>query len=377
MFEITEFKLFKKGYMGVEAQIKAFYESPEDGRTIVESGSRSRSLPIGEMLRKEIKKLKYSYLVLTGHWIQPFNDRFDTEKMEPRVPGEGESYDGPWQVLIDLWQKTVITGAKITPEREFLIKGYLEIIDKKLDGYMAEKAARGETPHLLIDRFRFDSFESSSPEKIGSRLLSRFGHTVFIFFIITPPTETVERAWKRGQTTGRYKAVDDLLYHNIEAYTGMPQLFLRWVNKKKQKVHFEFLDNDVPFGERPKTVAFGWNGEITILDPECMRRLNSYRRINVEATRPEDVYLEALDKEGDLLETFVEKIPNVAFVDPTSSALLAQIRDKECISQTNGFLESIGLRGVVENDGLSDEKGTRKPMKLDVKRQKRFTIGVW
>ena len=131
MFEITEFKLFKKGYMGVEAQIKAFYESPEDGRTIVESGSRSRSLPIGEMLRKEIKKLKYSYLVLTGHWIQPFNDRFDTEKMEPRVPGEGESYDGPWQVLIDLWQKTVITGAKITPEREFLIKGYLEIIDKK------------------------------------------------------------------------------------------------------------------------------------------------------------------------------------------------------------------------------------------------------
>jgi len=131
MFEITEFKLFKKGYMGVEAQIKAFYESPEDGRTIVEGGSRSRSLPIGEMLRKEINKLKYSYLVLTGHWIQPFNDRFDTEKMEPRVPREDESYDGPWQVLIDLWQKTVITGAKITPDREFLIKGYLEIIDKK------------------------------------------------------------------------------------------------------------------------------------------------------------------------------------------------------------------------------------------------------
>lgn len=280
----------------------------------------------------------------------------------------------------DYWRKFMLDYDSLGGQYKYaaMLTGQeLEIIDKKLDGYMAEKAARGETPHLLIDRFRFDSFESSSPEKIGSRLLSRFGHTVFMFFIITPPTETVERAWKRGQTTGRYKAVDDLLYHNIEAYTGMPQLFLRWVNKKKQKVHFEFLDNDVPFGERPKTVAFGWNGEITILDPECMRRLNSYRRINVEATRPEDVYLEALDKEGDLLETFVEKIPNVAFVDPTSSALLAQIRDKECISQTNGFLESIGLRGVVENDGLSDEKGTRKPMKLDVKRQKRFTIGVW
>ncbi len=34
----------------------------------------------------------------------------------------------------------------------------IEIVDLKLDDYMAEKAARGDMPHLLIDRFRFDIF---------------------------------------------------------------------------------------------------------------------------------------------------------------------------------------------------------------------------
>ena len=33
-----------------------------------------------------------------------------------------------------------------------------EIIDRKLDRHMAMKAVRGETSHLLIDRFRFDNF---------------------------------------------------------------------------------------------------------------------------------------------------------------------------------------------------------------------------
>ena len=44
----------------------------------------------------------------------------------------------------------------------------------------------------------------------------------------------VERAWRRGLTTQRHKAVDDLLYHNIEAYTGIPELFFAWRQPTKQ-----------------------------------------------------------------------------------------------------------------------------------------------
>jgi len=143
--------------------------------------------------------------------------------------------------------------------------------------------------HLLIDRFRFDSFAPDSDEA-GSNLLTRFGHYVYMFFLITPPHATVERSWNRGLDVGRYKAVDDLLAHNIEAYTGMPELFFTWAVRTSKIVHFEFLDNSVGAGELPRTIAFGWNGELNILDVKCMLDIDRYRKIDVAATRPEDVY---------------------------------------------------------------------------------------
>jgi hypothetical protein len=89
---------------------------------------------------------------------------------------------------------------------------------------MANRAAEGEMPHLLIDRFRFDSLVPNLEEG-SSRLLTRFGDLVYMFFMITPPEMTVERAWTRGLKVGRYKAVDDILAQNVEAYAGMPELF--------------------------------------------------------------------------------------------------------------------------------------------------------
>ena len=117
----------------------------------------------------------------------------------------------------------------------------------KLDRYMERKYRSGDMTHLLIDRFRFDSFAPDSDEE-GSNLLTRFGHSVFLFFVITPPEQLVERAWKRGLEFGRYKAVDDTLAHAVEAYTGMPNVFFTWVRRSDKRIHFEFLDNSVPLG---------------------------------------------------------------------------------------------------------------------------------
>ena len=276
----------------------------------------------------------------------------------------------------DYWRKFLLDYQSIGEDFKYaaMLTGQeLEIIDKKLDVYMEEKASRAEMPHLLIDRFRFDSFVSSSSQQADGRLLSRFGHTVFMFFIITPPTETVERAWKRGLETGRYKAVDDLLYHNIEAYTGMPQLFLSWVNKTPQKVHFEFLDNDVPYGHRPKSAAFGWNGEITILDADCIRRLSHFRRVNVDATRPEDVYLPPSGQEEDILVKFIEKIPNVTFINPETLALHARIKDGVCLEADDSFLAKTGLAGLIRKS--TDSKPSKT--KAGILAEKKFTVGTW
>ncbi|MFZ2077774.1 MAG: hypothetical protein WAV38_14200 [Xanthobacteraceae bacterium] len=80
-------------------------------------------------------------------------------------------------------------------------------------------------PEERIDRFRFDSFVPNLEEGSG-RLLTRFGNLVYMFFMMTPPQMTVERAWTRGVEVGRYKAVEDILAQNVEAFSGMPSCFL-------------------------------------------------------------------------------------------------------------------------------------------------------
>ncbi len=129
MFEITKFKLFKKGHNGLEVEVKTYFDSP-GGRKIVEPGSRRRYLPIGSALREGINGLKYYYFILTGHWLEVYNDYFDRDLMVPKIPGKDEDYNGPWAALRDLWDKTFITGAEVK-DGGFFITGFLEIIPKK------------------------------------------------------------------------------------------------------------------------------------------------------------------------------------------------------------------------------------------------------
>jgi hypothetical protein len=142
---------------------------------------------------------------------------------------------------------------------------------------------------LLIDRFRFDSFAPDSAEA-GSNFLTRFGQTVYLFFVITPPELLVERAWKRGLEFGRYKAVDDTLAHSVEAYSGIPDVFFTWVRRSDKRIRFEFLDNTVRLGERPRTVAFGDNETFNVLDVKAMLDIDRYARIDVDADSPDRLY---------------------------------------------------------------------------------------
>ena len=142
----------------------------------------------------------------------------------------------------DIWRKFLLDYAALGPAYKYAgtLTGHeVEIIDRKLDGRMANRASKGEMPHLLIDRFRF---ESSVPnlEEGSRRLLTRFGDLVYMFFMITPPEMTVERAGTRGLKVGRYKAVEDILAQNVEAYSGMPELFFMWALIGSKRVHYGF-----------------------------------------------------------------------------------------------------------------------------------------
>jgi hypothetical protein len=215
--------------------------------------------------------------------------------LQRRLAGDiGVSWSEFALISPDIWRKQLLDYATLGPVYKYgaMFTGEeLQIIDQKLDRYMARKAQRGNMSHLLIDRFRFDSFAHDSDEA-GSNLLTRFGHVIYLFFMITPSESLVERAWNRGLEVGRYKAVDDTLAHAVEAYSGMPQLFFTWVQRTDKRVHFEFLDNSVQLGERPRTVAFGWNDTLNVLDVKCMLDVERYRRVNIDATAPEFLYSE-------------------------------------------------------------------------------------
>ena len=230
----------------------------------------------------------------------------------------------------DIWRKYLLDYGALGDAYKYagaFTAHELAIVDQKLDRYMARKAERGGMTHLLIDRFRFDSFAPDS-EQAGSNLLTRFGREVYMFFMITPPHETVERAWRRGLEVGRYKAVDDTLAHNVEAYAGMPDLFFTWALRSGMSVHYEFLDNSVSPGERPRTVAFGRGGELNVLDVRCLLDVDRYRKINVDARGPEEVYpggaAMAPEHNTHFLAACARRLPVVNFADRDTGRIYAR-----------------------------------------------------
>ncbi len=231
----------------------------------------------------------------------------------------------------DIWRKQLIDYDSLGPVFRYAASftgEELQIIDQKLDRYMARKAGRGHMSHLLIDRFRFDSFAPDSNEA-GSNLLTRFGQIVYLFFVITPPASLVERAWNRGLEFGRYKAVDDTLAHSVVAYSGMPQLFFTWIQRTDKRVHFEFLDNSVRLGERPRTIAFGWNDTLNVLDVKCALDVERYRRVDVNATAPELLYSDqsvlAPENNTGFLKQCIDKFREINIADQHTGRIYLRI----------------------------------------------------
>jgi hypothetical protein len=229
----------------------------------------------------------------------------------------------------DVWRRVLLDFSSLGPLYKYagMFTGHeLAIIDQKLDTYLGHKGEQGLLPHLLSDRFRFDSFALDSEE--SRYLLTRFGKRLCYFFMITPPHETVERAWRRGLELGRYKAVDDLLAHNIEAFTGMQRVLFGRALMPNDCLHYEFLDNDVPRGENPLTVAFGWGGEMNVLDVRRMLDIFRYGKINVNAKSPSEVYPDekamAAERNVSFLSNCIRNFPQMNFADRDMGRIYAR-----------------------------------------------------
>jgi hypothetical protein len=246
----------------------------------------------------------------------------------------------------DIWRKQLLDYGELGAAYKYagaFTAEELQIVDQKLDRYMARKHRRGDMTHLLIDRFRFDSFAPDSDEA-GSNLLTRFGQTVYLFFVITPPELLVERAWKRGLEFGRYKAVDDTLAHAVEAYTGIPDVFFTWVRRSDKRIRFEFLDNTVRLGERPRTVAFGDNDTFNVLSVKETLDIERYGRVNVDAASPELLYADrellAPEHNTGFLRRCLQGFRTVNFAEQATGRIYLRIESGSPVSMDGSAFQS-------------------------------------
>ena len=299
----------------------------------------------------------------------------------------------PWEefalISPDIWRKFLLDYSSLGAAYKYAgtMTGHeVEIIDKKLDRHMASKAVRGAMSHLLIDRFRFDSFVPAPEGYESTRLLTRFGDLVYMFFMITPPEMTVERAWTRGLKVGRYKAVDDLLAHNVEAYSGMPELFFTWALDPRRRVHYEFLDNSVAEGRPPRTVAFGWNREMTILSIKSMLDIERFRKINIGAHQPEEVYFAnelAPERNVDFLKRCTRLIAIINFADYDTGRIYARLehgewtwRDEQWFGRLLDDPDAKAGLGAVAADRY-DPAAAKIPARIHLAMEKLHTLGAW
>ena len=304
-------------------------------------GSRDIGRKIGELVKTAIAGEGYDYIpdaktpVLISLKGASAAGKSSLRPMLRQMMAQlGIEDQGYGTISPDIWRRLLLDydalGASYKYAGRFT-SHEINIIDTKLDHYIRAKAERRHSiPHLMVDRFRFDSFASEKITNVLHKTYVRYIDTMYMYFIVTPPAATVERGWERGQQRGRYKAVEDFLGHCIEAYAGMPILLFKWLANSSPRYIFEFLDNSVPKGTYPELIARGTQGSMRIYRPGPFIDIERYQRINVLATAPEQVApaAEELTVANNLgfLRQCIAKIKLIEFVDLDTDAAFLAIR---------------------------------------------------
>jgi len=254
----------------------------------------------------------------------------------------------------DIWRRLLLDFDDLGEAYKYagrLTGQELLVVDSKLDRYIRGKAKRQKAiPHMVVDRFRFDSFSTERISKVLHGTYVRHVDTMYMYFVVTPPHATVERGWERGLESGRYKAVEDFLDHSVEAYVGMPKILFKWIACERPSFKYEFLDNSVPKGTFPRSIAVGTQDEINIVDCSVFVDIERYQKINIMAKTPGDVYPtgppSSVKNNIGFLRQCIRKIPVVNFVDETTGVTYVRVRH--------------GDFRILDNDALSRQLEDRE-----------------
>jgi len=136
---IMKFKLLNEGNDGIVVEAKEYLASGHF--KIVDDVKRTRKVMVSDELKKEVNKLKYFLLNLTGHWIAPYSKFYDNQSYSilPITDAEPSKVH---LLLKYLWNIISVTGAKAT-KKGFLLTGTIEAVEGKKMGF--------STPFITAD----------------------------------------------------------------------------------------------------------------------------------------------------------------------------------------------------------------------------------
>ncbi len=330
----------KRGFLG---QDKAFLVKLCTHHVSNFYGARLIGRIVHELVIKAIAEQNYQIIPETDHAILislKGTSASGKSSLRPRLREFMSSlgiHNGSYGTISpDIWRRLLLDYDSLGEAYKYagrLTSYEVIIIDSKLDQYIRGKAeVRQSIPHLMVDRFRFDSFASEKVSRVLHKTYVKHIDTMYMYFIITPPEETVERGWTRGLDRGRYKSVEDFLAHSVEAYEGIPKLLFKYLSSDQPHYVFEFLDNDVPLNHYPLLIAKGTQGRIDIYDPTGFTNIVRFQKINIMAQTSGEVYPDKnlLDpaKNLDFLRQCIDKINNVNFIDPDSETVYLTFQNR-------------------------------------------------
>lgn len=250
-------------------------------------------------------------------------------RLQDMLREKGIAPGGYATVSPDIWRRLLLDYESLGSVYKYagrFTSNEVNVIDAKFDHYVRRQAdEQASMSHLLVDRFRFDSFSSEKVSRILHDTYAKYVHTLQMYFVVTPPEATVERGWERGLLRGRYKAVEDFLGHSVEAYQGMPKIFCKWLAYDQPLFSYEFLDNSVPKGEYPAKIASGTQQKMDIYLPLGLINIQRFQKINIYATTPDEVYPDdeslRVAKNCAFLQECLRRIPQVNFIDPATETI--------------------------------------------------------
>jgi hypothetical protein len=146
---------------------------------------------------------------------------------------------------------------------------------------MSTKINADSAPHLLID--------GANPAIDRLNLATKNGGSLHLLIVSTPVDVSIERAYARGVSTGRYVLTNYMLrlHQNISE-----DIFSRLEQYKGLNIEFAILNTDVPEGEPPIKLMDGdlKNRVVYVFDVRGMAEFCGKRNLNLKAKNKDELF---------------------------------------------------------------------------------------